>query len=111
MDKTTRFLKYAFDEEEKKVLANEMALAVLSKDAAEDELVAVRAQISSRVKEAQGKLSSVAEKLRSGYEYRQIDCEIEKDFVAGKVRITRIDTGEIVEERKISDADAQQAFM
>lgn len=108
--KTTRWLKYDFNEEEKRRLGADLSEAKLAEDDAKKKKASVAAQIGAEIKAADMRTCSLAEKLRSGYEYRDIPCEIEKDYNKGIVRIVRIDFGEIVEERKITDADSQQTF-
>lgn len=53
-------------------------------------------------------MGSMAEKIRSGYEHKDIECKRELDYRLGTVIITRLDTGEIVEERPMDTEERQR---
>lgn len=48
--------------------------------------------------------------ISTGMEERDVDCEVRKDFIHGKVTTVRLDTGEVVDERVMS-ADERQEVM
>jgi len=52
-------------------------------------------------------VSSCADKLRTGYEMRQTDCLITLDHDNARVRITRMDTDEVIEDREMSEEERQ----
>ena len=43
--------------------------------------------------------------IRRGYELRDAECRIEFDYVAGLVNTVRVDTGEVVKTRPMSDTE------
>ena len=59
------------------------------------------------LEEATGLLSAI---ISTGTEEREVECEIRKDFIHGKVTTVRMDTGEIIDER-IMTADERQETM
>jgi len=103
----TKFLKHTFSEEERKVIADQLAQAVADHQAAEDQLRAVRDQFKSRISEAEAKISGCAQKLNSGFEMRDTECRMVKDYRAKEVSYIRLDTGEIAEIRTMTAAEAQ----
>ncbi len=105
---TKEYLKYVFSLEEKRELADKLALAVMNKDEAEASLKSAQTQIKSKIALHEAELVSFAEKLRSGFEMRNIECEVIKDFEHGIIMITRKDTGEIVTERKMTIEERQK---
>jgi len=109
-EKSKKFLKYQFTESEKKTLSEEMARNVKEKDSVTNELKSIQGQFNARKKQAEAVISECAEKISSGYEYRQIDCETVRDFATGYVIAQRLDTYEIVENRKMTMADRQMTI-
>lgn len=103
-----RYLKCILTEEEKKQIAVEIAQAICQKNFLEDELESIKGQIEAQVKEAEAKISGNAEKIRAGYEMREVECEIEIDKNKNTVCVTRIDTGEIIIERKLTYLDERR---
>ena len=125
-EKTTekKFLKCILTEEEKKQVASEMAQAICQKDSLENdsaikdwgeerglcshcrnEMESIKAQIKAKVKEYEATIIGNAEKIRSGYEMREIECEMEIDRSQNMVWTTRLDTGEIIKERNLTFAE------
>lgn len=109
MEETTReFLKYVFIESEKKELAEKMALRISQITEAEGNLKSASTQIKSEIAKLEAELIQAAEKFRSGFEMRKIDCRIERDYRIGCVWIWRMDTGELVRERAMSAEERQK---
>jgi len=105
--KTKCHLKYVFTERDMLDLAQDMARAISEQHEAEDELKTISTQIKGKVALAVGAANSAASKIRAGYEFRNIECEISKDFTEGMVTTRRIDTGEIVDTRPIAAEERQ----
>jgi hypothetical protein len=57
--------------------------------------------------EVTAKLSTI---VSSGTEDREVDCEVSKDFIHGKVTTVRMDTGEVVDERVMTAEERQDEF-
>ncbi len=108
---TIRFLKVLLTEDERRKLSDEMALAVMQKNEAESELKSAQTQIKSKIAAHDAVLISDAERLRSGFEMRNVACEVEKDFDHMILTITRLDTSEIIEDRKIRPEETQQSMI
>ena len=102
-----RFLKYTFNEDEIKELGKSLAKVFNDHTEAEARLKSVSTQIKSEITALEGTMGSMAEKIRSGYEHRDIECKREFNYRLGSVTITRLDTGEVVEERPM-DAEERQ---
>lgn len=106
-DLCKRFLKYIFNEGEIKDLGAKLAKTFSDHNEAENRLKSVSTQIKSEITALEGMMNSMAEKIRSGYEHREIECKRELDYRLGTVTITRLDTGEVIEERPM-DAEEKQ---
>ena len=97
-----RNLKCEFTVDEMKKFALEMAQAIHVRDSATDDLKAVKSQYDSKIKGAEAAMKEAGTKLRTGYEYRNVECELEEDHIKGTIQIVRLDTGEIVDIVKMS---------
>ncbi len=107
---TTKELEYNFTPEEIKNLAFSVANAVAEVEQLEEEKANFMLEHKERLKEARTKVKLLAGKIRKGSEMRQIDCRIENDYGAKKVRIYRTDTDELVAERDMT-VDERQQFL
>lgn len=67
----------------------------------------VTKQLSADVERHRVELARLGQELANGYVYRTIDCVEAFDYAAGKVTITRLDTGEVVEVRPIKEEERQ----
>ena len=107
-ERCTKTLKYNFSGDEKKELAAQMSEASAKEEDLEVEKREVSADIKARIETTTRTRRDLAKKYRDGYEWRPIECEIDRDFEHGVVRVIRTDTGEEVEERKMTNAERQQ---
>jgi len=106
----TKFLRCILSEDERRSIADKLSRAVLEKDHKDQELRSVSTQIRAEIKAQEAIISSCAEVLRAGYEFRDIECEISIDHEKGTYQAIRTDTGEIIEERKLTPAEKQMAL-
>jgi len=107
---TTKFLKYVFTEEEKRELAENMARKVTEADELEGQKKTVTSEYAAKINSANTEAQSTAKKLTSGFEMRQIDCEEQLDYDQKEVTTIRLDDGEIVETRTMSNLELQQSL-
>ncbi len=105
-----KYLKYTFTEDEIKELGKSLAKVFSDHSEAEARLKSVSTQIKAEITALEGAMTLSSEKIRSGYEHRNIDCKKEFDYRLGTVTITRIDTGEVVEERPMDAEEKQRKF-
>lgn len=110
METCKRYLKYTFTEEEKKLMGADLAQKFATHTEAEGRLKSVSTQIKSEISTIDGQMASLSEKIRSGYEYQNIECDVTMDYERGRVIVTRLDTGEIVEDRAMSADERQKSL-
>ena len=103
-----RFLRYDFSEDEKQELAQGMARKVTEAEDLEDQKKAVTSEYTAKINAAQAEAQSKAKKLTSGYEMRNIECEEIFDYKQTEVRVIRLDIGEQVERRGMTNYELQQ---
>lgn len=106
-EKITQYLKHDFTEEELKEMSDDIARAILERNDATSQLKGLKSQFDSNIKMAEAKISSLAEKLRSKYEYRTTSCVEEINYITGKYILIREDTGKIIKERELTAKESQ----
>lgn len=108
MLKTSKeWLKYEFSDEEKNELAKEMAEANEREQGLEREKTEVVAELKGRIEAAKAERLKCAGLYRTGYEYRNIECDVRYDYDKCTVEYWRTDTGELAKTRKMTPEEKQ----
>jgi len=100
-------VKYVFNENEKKEIAQSMAQKVGELQTAEDELKAVKSDFKSRMDALQAQVNGAATKLNNGYEWRSMECRVEYSVNDKIVAFYRLDNQEFVKERAMRPEELQ----
>lgn len=100
-------MRWNFTETEKVELGRQLCEALREQGKIAEELATVKADFKKRDNEVVAYINEIVSKLNSGYEMRQIGTEKRIDFQAAIVQVIRTDTGEIIEERGLLDAERQ----
>ena len=76
---------------------------------AEEKKKSVSADLAAAVKNCEDAVSNQSRLVTNGYEYRNVECEIHFDTPEkGHKRVTRLDTGEVVREVKMTGLELQE---
>jgi hypothetical protein len=105
--KFTQSLKVPLTTDEIADRADRAAHLVASIQAKEDELKAVVKHHKSIIESEMVTLDLHSKEVRDKTTYRQVDCERQYDFNAGKYREIRNDTGEVMNERRLLESEKQ----
>ena len=103
----SRYLKYDFTHEELEDIQKKLAHATLQLREKEEHKKAVMSQFTSDINSLKADTNLLAEKINSGFEFRDVTCDIEYDFNNNMKTIIRQDTGEIVETVQASSEEIQ----
>ena len=103
----TEFLKYTFSESEKTELGMKLAQCFSDCTSQEASLKSVQTQIKSEIAKIEAEMGSLSEKIRSGYEHRNVKCEKNFDYRLGIVTYTRLDNGDVYRERAMDESERQ----
>jgi hypothetical protein len=103
----TKSLKCLFSQEELDDLAHDMSVKLSEIYEIELEKKNVTSQLKAKMDNAESDLRLVKMNFDNGFEYRDIDCEVRMDFIAGMVVTTRIDTGEVIDNVPMTAAERQ----
>lgn len=93
--KDNRSLKYVFTPKEKEEIGIELANKTQEQRSLEDEKKSITSTYASRINEAKEQITQAANKVASGYELRQIECEVQYHIPKeGMKTMTRLDIDE-----------------
>ena len=108
--KARKNLRYEFTSEEMLQLGKEQAREQAEAEEIDERLAHTKKQMQADIDAHVARQKSINIKINNGYEYRDIDVEISRDFNHGTVTITRLTTKEIVEESPMRDDERQLAL-
>ena len=103
----TRLLPCDMSTEEQRLRGIELAEAETALLAAELAKKAAAKEHKENVDVIQKCIYQLVKVVETGEEQRQVECRVERLFGEGVIRVTRTDTGEIVEESEMTEADRQ----
>lgn len=110
-EKDILHLECVLTDKEKLAYSKELSEAVSKKTRAEESLKSFQTQMRAEITGNEAKINLLAEKLNTGKEYREIDCEINYDFEKKEKTWVRLDTGEIVKTRAIPEEEMQEEMI
>ena len=102
---STESVKHTFTEDEKRDIAIEMARKVAELNQAEDDKKAVMSDLKSRIDTITAQINGAAGKLNAGFEYRTVNCEVDRDYSQRKIIYWYDET--VVKEKPMSSDDLQ----
>lgn len=101
-------LRHVFTDKETLELARKLAEANAELAQAEDEKKSITSQLKAKADGIQARVSEVAGKINTGYEYRATPCLVEYHTPKpGMKRLTRLDINEVVTEEDMTEAEKQ----
>lgn len=106
-DKCKENVKYVFSEAELK----DKARALSEKDQAESEYKSVKKMFDARIAAADSQAKLCSEHYRNGYEYRYVECEKVTDYGMNELSVVRLDTGEVVFSRSLTEDEKQMRLV
>lgn len=106
--KTKANVKVLYTDAERMEIADRLARANVAKVQLEEQKKTVDADLKARIEEQSEAIQRESRKLMSGYEYRDVECEITYDTPQpGWKTVARVDTGEIVRQAPMTEAELQ----
>jgi len=109
IEKVTEYLKYTFTDEELLALSKTMAKKNQDLGEVEADKKRIVADFGAKVQTFESEIATLARKVYSGYEHRNVECEVTYHTPEiGMKTITRTDTGEIVREEAMSTSERQE---
>ena len=99
--------KYVFTDEEMREIAGKLAAATQELEDLENEKKAVASSYKERIDHAQLKARRESRRYRDGYEIRNIECRVLRNYDDGTINYVRTDNGESVLIRPMTAAEKQ----
>lgn len=107
--KITQKLRCLLTDEEKICAGKELAEATESIETLENDKAQIVADFKAKITAAQAQISVLSNKLRSGYEFRDVACELRYDVPAkGQKQVFRLDTKKVVETAPMTEEEKQR---
>lgn len=104
----TKWLKVALTDEERLDAANRLAERMEDLKRKDAELDSIKNQFKGEMSRIEADITSAQNLVRDKYEFRDVPVEEVRDYASEFVTITRLDTFEIVEERRMSGSELQR---
>ena len=105
--KDRHYLMCKLTPEEISQASDDLARHLDEHEAVENELAALKSQFKGKLELAQANINTKKRLVRDKREMRYVDVEVVSDYTECTIRITRLDTGEIVEDRKMTGDEKQ----
>ena len=112
--KTTdrRTLKYEFSPDELRDMARDLARSIQEFATHEDALQSVKADFKAKMDSLTATINRISMHINNGYEFRLIECLTEYHVPRdGMKRVTRQDTGLVVDEVKMAPQEMQEPLL
>ena len=100
--------KYKFTEEEKAKMASSLANKQIDMKILEDEKKSVMSGYKDRIDRFEWEVNRLSRNIVDGFEFRDFECRVEKDYDAHLKRYYCVDSGELIDERPLDPSDYQQ---
>ena len=104
----TRTLKVHLTERELLEKAKELARTRQEIDVLEAEKKAITAKFKSDIDEKTARSDGLVTIVSTGADYQPVDCEKVMDYINKRVTVCRLDTGELITDRKMYENELQQ---
>lgn len=107
--KDRRLLMCALTAEEMQAASSQLADAVHTRDRVRDEKKTVVSQMNARINQLDGDINLLAQKIKDNAEQRAVECEITANYTECTIQVKRLDTCEIIDDRKMT-GDEKEAL-
>jgi len=104
----TRHLSIPLSEARKLELLDELAGHVNEYDRLEEHKKTMAGETTKAMKHRRGEMDKIAQTVAQGIEMKLIPCRKDIDYVKGRVTVTRLDTGKVIEDKALEEEDMKQ---
>ncbi len=105
-----KYLKCYLTDEQKADAAALLVQRMEEKTREQEELDSIKNQFKGTLARLDAEIAVKAGLVRDGYEFRDVACREEKDYERETFTITRLDTGEMVESRRLNPSEMQRVL-
>ncbi len=102
-----QFLQCKLTPEEQEQAAQDLARLLDDLQGLEEQLTSIKTDFKGKIEQCEANINVKKRLVRDKRELRPVDCEVQSNFTQCTVRVTRKDTGEVIEDRKMTGNEAQ----
>ena len=106
-EKARRQVRHVFEDPERLELGDALAAVLEERDAAETRATETKAALKAEIEAHTAGAKFIQKKIANGYEMREVMCALVRDFLAFRVTLTVIDTGEVIEDRPMTASERE----
>jgi hypothetical protein len=106
----TETLKCWYTSREKEKISDAMSRTFMEITAMEEELALLKKKYKNQIETKQVEHKELAQKHYAGFEMREVDCHLIRDYRENTVRLIRLDTWEVVDVRPMTAAERQRGL-
>lgn len=103
--------KYEFNDQEKQYMGQELALKYKDKASINDEKQSAMSAFKDRLDRVELNINTLSRNINDGYELRDFECIIEKDFDAHLKKFRCVRSKKIISEVPLDPSDYQGKFI
>jgi hypothetical protein len=111
VSRVKRMLPCAIDEKVTKKKEKRIVHALTEKKDEQEKMNAEILPRRKKIKELEGEIETLRAQIENGTEDREVLCDVVKDFIHHKVLVRRRDTGDVVEDRTMTEEDRQEDLL
>lgn len=100
-------IKHTFSDQERISLGEEQAELLGKQDELEATLKSAKTQIQAQIDSCEAQVRAVSSKLRSRYEFRDVECLVMDHRISGYRHMVRADNGHVVKVRRLRADECQ----
>jgi len=104
----TRHLPITLTEARKLELLDELAGHVNEYNRLEEHKKTMAGETAKAMKYRRGEMDNISATVTQGIEMKPIPCRKDIDYVQGRVTVTRLDTGKVIEDKALEEEDMKQ---
>ena len=105
--KDRKYLMCKLTPEEISQASDDLARHLDEQEAIKNEMDALKSQFKGKLELAQANINTKKRLVRDKREMRYVDVEVVSDYTECTIRVTRLDTGETIEDRKMTGDETQ----
>lgn len=109
-EQVDRILPVPLTDQERLVLGEEIAAAQSKGEQAERDKKAAEEGYKGVIEAAYADVSELSARIRYGKKDVPVQCQITKDYRVGSVKVTRMDTMEVIDRRPMTSAERQMGM-
>jgi len=102
-----RQVRVILTDQEKLTIGSDIGRALQAHASAREQAKEVAAQAKAEAERHRLEVERLGGLLANGYEYQDVECRVEVDVDDRRLTVTRLDTGEVIEDRRARPEELQ----